>query len=97
MIRLTKCIKDRQVASPLIQLSKIRTISDFTKGKRFSGTRIRTYILVHDLAGYLREYSISKEKSLYQRPNEPVPFYIRKVTTVMQGHFVALPFNYDIY
>ena len=45
----------------------------------FSGTRIRTYILVHDLAGYLREDSIFKEKSLYQRPNERVPFYIRKV------------------
>ena len=40
------------------------------KGKCFSSTRILTCILVHNLAGYLREHSVFDVKSLYQRSNQ---------------------------
>ena len=53
--------------------------SSHGKEKTFSATRIRTCILVHNLAGYLRVLSFFNEKSLYQRPDERVPFYIRRV------------------
>ena len=54
------------------------------KVKTFSTTRIRTCILVHNLAGYLTVLSSFDEKSLYQHPNERVPFYIRKLTNRAQ-------------
>ena len=55
--------------------------SSHGKVKTLSATKIRTCILVHNLAGYLRVLSsYNNEKSLYQRQNERVPLYIRKVT-----------------
>ena len=57
--------------------------SSHGKVKTFSATRIQTCILVHNLAGYLIVLSSFNEKSLYQRPKERVPFYIKKVNKIL--------------
>ena len=53
--------------------------SSHGKVKTFSTNRIQICILVHNLAGYLKVLSFFNAKSLFQHPNELVPFYIWKV------------------